>query len=182
MKAIVSNESQKATIRSEAIMIEVQKGISEARDILFAQVEEFGRMTADFMQKLHIISDRLETVPSMASEQLSTLQNLVKMLGDMQLGVRTARQDTANNIISEPYLEGSSGRDYLEMKHDSEVEGIMKRMCHFAGTMKTSRYSKKAQSVIKDICRLLGLVIQQLSTTNPSRDELPKKRKVLSNR
>ncbi len=179
MRAIVSNESRQATIRSEAIMTEVQKGISEAKDTSSAQVEEFERMTADFKQKLHIISDRLEAVPSMASEQLSTLQSLVEMLGDMQLGMRTGLQDPASTTISEPYLKGISRREHSEMNHDSEIEGIMKRMSHFASTMKTSRYSKKAQSVIGDIGRLLGLVMHQLSTTSPSRNELPRKRKVL---
>ncbi|KAM0800742.1 hypothetical protein BDR22DRAFT_232300 [Usnea florida] len=55
----------------------------------------------------------------------------------------------------------------------------MRRICQFVRTMTTYRYSKNAQLVIEDIGSLLGLLMKQPSAINLSRDELPKKRKIL---
>ena len=189
MGAMIDNKNH----QSDAFMTEIRGGISEATNSAFAQIEEIGRLKAEVMQKLHSISDRLETVPSMANDQVSTLQSLVEMMRDIKLGIRTGAQNQPNttfdeidptgdhrNNDSEPTHDAEIEDNDSEPTHDAEIEGMVAQIGHFAGTMPTYRYSKDAQTIIEDIGRLLGLMMQRLSATNPSRDDLPRKRKLLS--
>ena len=65
------------------------------------------------------------------------------------------------------------------MSLDSEINRIITKIRHSAGTVRTCSYSKEAQSVIEDNGRLLGFVMQQVLGTSPSRDELLRNCKVL---
>ena len=160
-------------------MTDVRSGISEVTNSALGQVEAVGRMNTEVIKKLRSISDRLEAVPSMGSEQLSTLQDLVEMISSMQLEMRSWSQEEQNNIISKANFTEIERSIDLEMIDNPEVERIIGKICHFASTMITSRHSKNAQSVIEDIDRLLGLVMQHSGATSLSRDELPRKRKTL---
>ena len=131
------------------------------------------------MEKLRSISDRLEAVPSMASEQLSTLQNLIGMMSRMQLEMRSGHQEEQNSVGSQANITDIDCSRVLETVDDPEIERLMRRICHFARTMTIHRHSKNAQMVIEDIGSLLGLVMKRFSATNLSRDELPRKRKIL---
>ena len=91
---MVYNTSYQTASRSEASMREIRGGISEVTNSASAQMEEVGLMKAEVMQKLQSISDRLEVVPNIASEQLSTLQSLVKMMSDMKLAMRAGGRST----------------------------------------------------------------------------------------
>ena len=78
-----NDKSDHVTLQSEAVVTkvcDVRDSCSVTTNSAYAQYEEVGRMRAEVMQKLHVISDRLEAVPSMANEQLSTLQGLVEMM------------------------------------------------------------------------------------------------------
>ena len=143
-----------------------------------AQIEDVRKMNAEITQKLHCISNRLEALPSIGSEQLSNLQSLVEMLGIMQLGMRTGseRPPTGSTIEASP-IEFDRRNDF-EADLDSETK-IIARLFHFASKMTTCRYSKEAQSVIEEVGRLLGLVMQQVKAMSPTRNELPRKRKLL---
>lgn len=180
MGAMIDNKNQQATTRSDAFMTEIRGGISEVTNSASAQIEEVGRIRADFMQMLHSISDRLEAVPSMANDQLSTLQSLVEMMSDMRLGMRTGAQSPPRHTINKTNPTENHRKNDSEPTYHAEIEGIVARICQFAATMRIYKYSKDAQTIIEDIGRLIGLIMQQLSATNPSRDDLPRKRKVLS--
>ena len=183
MGAAIDYESQLANIRSKAFLTEIRKGFSNAMTALSAQSNENIRMNAEVTQELQSISDRFEALPSAGSEQLSSIQSLVQsvavMLGDMQLEMRTRSQKPSNSMTTEPCLADNASRINLQTNPDSEIDGIMARVCHFAGKITTCKYSKEAQSVIEDLGSLLGLVMQQISATSPRRDELPRKRKIL---
>lgn len=178
-RAMIDDEHLQARTRSEALMTEVRRGISEVTNSAFAQAGETGRMNAEVMQKLHSISDRLEAIPSMANEQLLTLQSLVEMMSGMQLGMHTGVQSLPKAVIDNTYSTEIYGNNELQPTYNAEIEGTVARICHCAGTMTTCRYSKDAQTIIEDIGKLLGLMMQQLSATTPSRDDLPRKRKIL---
>ena len=183
MRAAIDYESRLATVRSEAFLTEVRKGFSNTTAALSAQYKEDTRMSAEVTQELHSISQRLEALPSVGSEQLSSMQSLVQsiaeMLGDMQLETRTRRQTSPTSMTMEACLTENDRCIDLQMGPDSEINRIMARVCHFAGKISVCRYSKDAQSVIEDLGRLLGLVMQQINATSPRRDELPRKRKTL---
>ena len=183
MRAAIDHESKLATVRSEAFLTEIRKGFSNATTALSAQFKEDTRMNAEVAQELHSISNRLEALPSVGSEQLSSLQSLVQsvteMLGDMQLEMRTLRQKTPSNMTTEAFLAENDRHMDLQMSPDLEIKKITARLCHLAGKITTCRYSQDAQSVIEDLGRLLGLVMQQISAMSPRRDELPRKRKTL---
>ena len=180
MGAMIDNKIHQASKRSEAFMTEIRGGISEVTNSASAQIEELGRMNATVMQKLHSISDRLEAVPSMADDQLSTLQSLVEMISDLSLGMRTRAQSPPINTINESYPTGNYRTTDPEPTYHAQIEEIVARICQFAGTMRTSKHSKDAQTIIEDIGKLLGLMMQEISATSPSRDDLPRKRKILS--
>ena len=183
MRAAIDYESRLATVRSEAFLTEVRKGFSNTTAALAAQYKEDTRMNAEVTQELHSISQRLEALPSVGSEQLSSMQTLVQsvaeMLGDMQLEMRTRRQTSPTSMTTEACLTENDRCIDLQMGPNSEINRTMARVCHFAGKISTCRYSKDAQSVIEDLGRLLGLVMQEISATSPRRDELPRKRKTL---
>ena len=179
--ARIDGKNQQAATRSDAFMTEIRGSISEVTNSASAQSEADGRWKAEVMQMLHSISDRLEAGPSMANDQISTLQNLVEMMSDMKLGVRTGAQSQSNTTFNETDPTGNHRNNDSEPTHDAEIEGMIAQICHFAGTMPTYRYSKDAQTIIEDIGRLLDLMMQRLSATSPSRDDLPGKRKLLSN-
>lgn len=160
-------------------MTEVRGGISEATNSASAQIEEARRMNVEVMQELHSISDRMEAVPSMANEQLSTLQSLVGMMSGMQLGMRTGIQSSPRATTDETYSNDNHGNNESQRIHHAEFDEIVARICHSAATMITCSYSKDAQRIIEDIGRLLGLMMQQISATSPSRDDLLRKRKFL---
>ena len=179
LSATVDDRSRQASLQLEAFMTDLRSGISEVTNSASGQVEAVDRTNMEVTEKVRSISDRLEAVPSMASEQLSILQNLVGMISDMQLEMRSGRQEEQNTIRSKANLaEIDRSRD-LEGADDPEIEMIMQRICQFARTMTKYRHSKNAQSVIEDIGQLLGLVMQQCGATSISRDELPRKRKTL---
>lgn len=179
MRAMIDDKNYQADTRSKVLMTEVRGRISKVTNSASAQIDEVGRVKAEVMQMLHSISNRLETVPSMANEQLSTLQSLVEMISDMQLGIRTGLQSSPTTTINETYPTENHRNNDPEPSYDAEIVGIVARICHSAGTMTTQNYSKDAQTITEDIGKLLGLIMQQLSATNPSRDDLPKKRKTL---
>ena len=179
MSAIINHNNDKSTLQSEAFMTEVRDGYSKVANSASAQFEEVGRLKAEVMQKLHFISDRLEAVPGMAREQLLTLQSLVEIMSHLQLERRAEHEGSLERERSETYHTENDASDGSQMFCDPEVEKTMAKTCNFAGGIKTHRISKYAQSVIEDIGRLLGLMMQQMSVTNPSRDEMPRKRKVL---
>jgi len=178
MNAIIDDKSHQASVRSEAFMTEVREGISKATSTSSAQIEENRRMNAEVTQEIHRVCDLLEALPSIASEQLSTLQSLVKMLSEMQLGMRTGDQKSQISTTTEASLTEHDRQNGFEMGPDSETKKIMARLCRFSDKMTACRYSREAQSVIEDIGRLLGLVIY-ISVMSPSRDDLPRKRKTL---
>lgn len=179
-----NDKSDHVTLQSEAVMTkvrDVRDSCSVATNSANAQSEEVGRMRAKVMQKLHVISDRLEAVPSMANEQFSTLQGLVEMMSQIQLGIRAGRRDPPKNTKSDIYhtdiIIGRSNGS--ESTYDPGTEELIAKICASAGTMTTHKYSKNAQLVIEDTGRLLGLMMQELSATSPNRDDLPRKRKSL---
>ena len=183
MRAAIDYESRLAAVRSEAFLTEIRKGFSDATTALSAQSKEDLRMNAEVTQELHSISNRLDALPSVGSEQLSSIQSLVQsvaeMLGDMQLNIRTRRQESQNSLTTEACLVENDGRFDLHMSPGSEINRIMARVCLSAGKISTCRYSADAQTVIEDLGRLLGLMMQQISATSLPRDELPRKRKTL---
>jgi len=179
MNAIIDDKSHQASVRSEAFMTEVREGISKDTSTSSAQIGENRRMNAEYTQEIHRVRDLVEALPSIASEQLSTLQSLVKMLSEVQLGMRTGGQNPQTRTTTEASLTEHDRRNDPEMGPDSEIKKIMARLCHFADKMTACRYSREAQSVIEDIGRLLGSVMQRISVTSPSRDDLPRKRKTL---
>ena len=179
LRVTVDDRSHQAIVQSEAFMTDVRSGISEVATSAFGQVEVVERMNIEVMEKLRSISDRLEAVPSMAIEQLSTLQNLVGMISGIQLETRFGHQEEQNIIRSKANLTDIDRSRDLESVDDPEIERIIRRICHFARTMTTHRHSKNAQLVIEDIGSLLGLLMKQLSATSLSRNELPEKRKSL---
>ena len=179
LRATVHGRSHQASLQSEAFMTDVRSGISEVTNSASGQAEEVGRMNIEIMEKLRSISDRLEAVPSMATEQLSTLQTLVGMISGMQLEMRSERQEEQNTIRNKANLTEIDRSTDLSIAAYPEIEGIMRRIDHFARTMTPHRQSKTAQSVIEDIGRLLGLVMQYSGATSLSRDELPRKCKTL---
>lgn len=161
-------------------MTEVREGMSESINTSVAQIEEVRRMKAGVTHGLHSISDRLRGIPSIASEQLSTLQSLVDMLSRMHLEMRPGDQKSLKKPISGEYFTATDRCNDMDLSSDSEIKEILARIYHFADKVTTCRYSKEAQSVIEDTGRLLGLVTQHLSATSPSRDELTRKRKIPS--
>lgn len=178
--AMIDNKNHQATTRSDAFMTEIRGGISEVTNSASAQSEEVRHFKAEVMQKLHSISDQLEAVPSMANDQLLTLQSLVEMMSDIKLGIRTGAQNQPHTTANEAYPPGDHRNNESNPTYDAEVEGMVAKICHFAGTMTTYKYSKDAQTIIEDISRLLGLMMRRISATSPSRADLPRKRKVLS--
>ena len=179
IKAIVDDRDHQASVRSEAFMTEVQRGISKAATLSSVQNEDNRRVNAQFIQELHSISDHLEALPCVSREQLSNLQSLVGMLSNLQLEMRTQHPDSTRSKIMEASLTDHDRCHNWETSNSSEVEQIVARVCHFAGKITNRRYSQSVDSVIEDLGRLLGLVMQQLSATSLRRDELPRKRKTL---
>ena len=179
LRATIHDKSHQASFQTEVFMIDLRDGISEVTNSVSGNAEAIGRMNTEVVEKLRTISDRLEVVPSVASKQSSTLQSLVEMICGMQLEMRSGRQEEQNNVEKKANLrEFGDSRD-LEMTDDPEIERIIGKICHSASTMITSRHSKDALSLIEDIGRVLGLVMQNIGTTSLSRDELPRKRKTL---
>lgn len=162
-------------------MIEVRKGMSKITDALFAQIKELRRMKTEVTQELHRVYKRLKAVPSLASDQLSFFQSLVEMLSFMHLKMRTDDRNSLIKSISEAHLTTNQRYNDTDLSSDSEIKEILVRICRVTDEMTTCRYSKEAQSIIEDIGRLLGLVMQHLSATSPSRNDLTGKRKVLYN-
>ena len=179
LRATVYDRSHQASLQSEAFMKDVRSGISEVATSTSGQAEAVGRMNIEVMGKLRSISDRLEAVPSMSTEQLSTLQNLIRMISGMQLEMRSGSQEEQSIIRSKANITEIDRRGDLGIGNDPEVERIIRSICHLAHTMTTHRHSKNAQLVIEDIGSLLGLVMKRCSATGLSRNELPKKRKIL---
>lgn len=180
IKAMIDSKAHQAFVQSGEFMSEVQEGLSKATTLSSAQNEDNRRLNAKVIQELHSICDRLDAVPVIGREQLSTLQSLVGMFSDMQLEMRIHRQKSQANTIMEASLTNHDRCNHRETSHNLEIQRILARVCQFAGKKTIRRYSQGAQSVIEDLGRLLGLVMQQLSATSPRRDELPRKRKVLS--
>ena len=139
------------------------------------------RARMEVMENFRSISDRLEAEPSMTSEQSSNLQNLVGMLSGVQLETRSGRQEEPECVGSQANFTVIGSTIYLEMINDPEIERMMGKICHFTSTRTRigAMHSKNAQSLIEDIGRLLGLVMQYSRATSLSRDELPRKRKKL---
>lgn len=160
-------------------MIEVRKGMSQITDALFAQIEELRRMKTEVTQELHRVYERLKAVPSLASDQLSFFQSLVEMLSFMHLKMRTDNRNSLIKSISEAHLTTNQRCNDTDLSSDSEIKEILVRICRVADEMTTCRYSKETQSIIEDMGRLLSLVMQHLSATSPSRNDLTGKRKVL---
>ena len=181
MSAAVSDQGHEATARSETFMTQAREVIAEATNISSVRNREIELMNAEVLQKLHGISDRLETFPSIASEQLSTLQSLLEMISGLQLGRRTGGQEQRTSTMSEPYRTEIGRSDNSGTSNDAKLEAILAKTCHFASRMKATRYSREAQSVIEDIGWLLGVVMRQISATMPNPVDLPRKRKTLSN-
>lgn len=183
LRAVINDNSHQAIVRSDAFMAEVREDIAQATITLSAQIEEDRRMNAEVMQELQSISDRLVPLSDVGSEQLPNLQSLLQslsgMLSDMQLEMRTRRQKRPTSVTTEACPTENDGCSEMKMSPDSEINRLMTKICHFAGMMKTGSYSKETQSVIEDIGRLLGFVMQQVSGTSPSRGELLSKRKIL---
>ena len=183
LRAVIDRNSHWTTVRSDAFVAEVREDISKATTTLSAQIEEDRRINAGVTRELQSISDRLVPLSNVGSEQLSNLQSLLQslvgMLTDMQLGSRTRRQNWPTNVTTKACITENGSCNDKKISPDSEIDRIITKICHFADTIGTCSYSKKAQSVIEDIGRLLGFVMQQVSGTTPSRDELPGKRKVL---
>ena len=179
IKAIMDDKGQQAYVRSEEFMTEVQEGISKATTLSSAQNEDNRRVNAKFIQELHSVCDRLDALPDIGREQLSSLQSLVGMLTDLQLEMRTQRQNSRPSAKMEASLTHHDRCINGETSRNLEIQRILARVCQFAGKITTHRYSKEAQSVIEDLGRLLGLMMQQINATSPRRDELPRKRKTL---
>ena len=182
LRAVMNYESQRATIRSEALLTEVRKGFSNATTALSKQVQENRLMDTAVTQELQGISDRLQALPNVGRDQLSKIQGLVQgvteTLGHMQLKMRTG-QKSPTSMTAEAYLTEDDRPTGLQMSPDSEPNKIMARVCNYAGKITACRYSQDSQSVIEDLGRLFGLVMQQISATSPRLDELPRKRKTL---
>ena len=171
VRELTNDRSHQATL-SEVSMKEVAEGIS-------AFTNSVSRSSEEVMQKLHSISDRLEACPSMAMEQLTTLKSLVDMSNGMQLGTRAGCRDPPENTIEEALPAKNASSKDSRMTCDPEIYKILARIGHLADTTTAYRYSKDAQLLIEDVGRLLGLMKQHLSAESPSRDELPRKRKIL---
>ena len=179
IKAIIDDKGHQAYVRSAEFMTEVQEGISKATTLSSAQNKNSRRVNAKFFQELHSVCDRLDALPDIGREQLSSLQSLVSMLSDLQLEMRTQRQNSRPSAKMEASLTHHDRCINGETSQNLEVERILARVYHFAGKITTHTYSQGAQSAIEDLGRLLGLVMQQISATSPRRDELPRKRKIL---
>ena len=174
-------QAVRATVidESDQVKTEIRKRTSDAKTSSSAHAEEFARRNEEVMQELHSISDRLEGASSMTSEQLTTVQTLVSMLEGIQLGERIRYQDTHNDTTSNAYPIADGKSDDFDMANDPEYEAILARISDFANRIATHKYSRDAQLIIKDIGRLLGLVMQQSGAKIPDRDDLPRKRKTL---
>ena len=85
-------------------MTEVQEGISKATTLSSARNEDNRRVNAEFIQELHSISDRLDALPDIGREQLLNLQSLVGMFSDLQLEMRTQRQNSPSSTRMEAFL------------------------------------------------------------------------------
>ena len=180
IKATIDDKGHQAYVRSEDFMTKVQEGISKATALSSAQNEDNRRVNAEFIQELHSISDRLDALPDIGREQLLNLQSLVGMFSDLQLEMRTQRQNSPLSTRMEASLTDHDRRNKGETGHNLEIQRILARVSHFAGKITTCRYSQDAQSVIEDLGRLLGLVMQHISAMSPRRDQLQRKRKTLS--
>ena len=167
------------TDESDQVKTEIRKGTYDAKTSLSAHAEESALRNEEVMQELHSISDRLEGVSSMTSEQLTTVQTLVSMLEGIQLGERIRYQDTHNDTTSKAYPTADGKSDDFDMANDPDYEAIVARINDFANRIATHTYSRDAQLIIEDIGRLLGLVMQQSAAKIPDRDDLPRKRKIL---
>ena len=165
---------------SDQVKAEIKKGISEAKISSAALIEDVGCRIEELKQGLHRNFDRQEGVSNMTSEQLTIMQTLVSMISEIQLGKRTHHQDTRNDITSKAYPTANDTSDESEMINNPQCEVILARISHTANKVATNKRSRDAHSIIEDIGRLLGLVMQQSSATNLDRDDLPRKRKVLS--
>ena len=180
IKAMIDSKAHQAYVQSGDFMSEVQEGLSKATTLASAQNEDNRRLNAKVMEALHNICDRLDALPVIGHEQLSTLQSLVEMFSDLQIEMRTQRQKSQANTIMEASLTDHDKCNHSEKSHDLEIQRFLARVCESAGKVTTPRYSQGAQSVIEDLGRLLGLMMQQLSATTPRRDEMASKRKFLS--
>ena len=165
--------------RNDQVMTEIQKGISEALTSSSARFKDAGRRNEAVKQELHSISDRLKGISSMTSEQITTLQTLVSMMSGIQLGQRREHPDKHDDITSIAHATANSNSDESDMTHDPEYELIVARINHLANEVAVHKYSRDAQLIIEDVGKLLGLVMQQFSATNPDYDNLPRKRKTL---
>ena len=182
MSTVISDQCHEATARSETFMTEARELITEVTKTSSAVFGEIDLMNAEVLRRLHGISDRLELFPSIASEQLSTLQSLVGMMRGLQLESYTRDQEQPKNTMKELYCIENPRSNDLGTSHDAEIEAILAKICHFAGERKASRYSREAQSVIEDMGWLLGVVMQHTRSTIPNPIELPRKRKTLCER
>ena len=182
MSAIVSDQCHEAIARSEALMTEAREVITEATNTSFAVSEEIGLMNAEVLRRLDGISDRLKLSPSIASEQLSTLQSLVGMMRGLQLEMYTEDQEQPKTTMTEPYRIDNRRSKNAGTSHDAHIEAILANICHFASKTKASRYSREAQAVIEDVGWLLGVVMQHTRATIPNPVDLRRKRKSLCER
>lgn len=179
LRDTIDDRSHQAASRLDTLITEIREGMSETTNASFTQVEEVRGIGAEVTQQLRGISDRLKAIPSIASERLSTLQSLVEMSSRMHLDIRTVDQNSSTKPISEAHSIVNDRCNDTDRSSDSETKKILARICHFADKMTTCRYSKEAQFILEDTGRLLGLVMQRLSATSPSHDELTRKRKVV---
>ena len=152
LRATVGDGSHQASLQSEAFMKDVRNGISEVATSASGQVEVAGRMNIEVMEKLRSLSDRLEAVPSMASEQLSTLHHLIGMISGMQLEMRSRRQEEQNSVGSQAKITDIDCSRDLEIVDDPEIERIMRRICHFAGV---KRYRPRNGLIVHEGWRIL---------------------------
>ena len=178
LRATIDDRSHQAILQSETFMTDLKSEIATSAS---GQVQVVERMHIEVMEKLRSISDRLEAEPSMAREQLSTLQNLIGMISGIQLEMRSERQEEQNSIGSQANFTEIGPTFDLQVIDDPEIQKLMGKICHFTSTrtMIGPRHSKNAQSVIEDIGRLLGILMQHSGTTRLSRDDLPRQRKTL---
>ena len=156
-----------------------EKLLTEARSSATTQIQEVERSRKEVMQKLNGISDHLKVNPSMTREHSSILQDLVEMMSNIQLEIGAMRQHLPESTKSED-SQAENGRKTLHMTYDADIERSIARLCDLAGNTTPQKNSEEAQSVIEDMRKIIGLIMEQIGPATPSRNELLKKRKRLS--
>ena len=139
IRAIIDDNAHQTLVKSDALMTEVREGISMVTCTSSAQIEDVRKMNAEITQKLHCLSNRLEALRSIGSEQLSNLQSLVEMLGKMQLGMRTGTERPPNGSTIEASPIKFDRHNDLEAGLNSETKKTIAGIFHFASKMSTCR-------------------------------------------